>query len=53
MHVTCCCFGGEDLDELYVNTSSIDAPEEEYPLAGSIFVVKPGVKGTKVNRYKL
>lgn len=52
-HVTCCCFGGENLDELYVNTSSIDAPEEEYPLAGSIFMVKPGVQGTKVNRYKL
>jgi len=53
VHVTCCCFGGENLDELYVNTSSIDAPEEEYPLAGSIFMVKPGVKGMKVNRYKL
>lgn len=53
VHVTCCCFGGEDLDELYVNTSSIDAPEAEYPLAGSIFMVKPGVRGMKVNRYKL
>ena len=53
VHVTCCCFGGENLDELYVNTSSIDAPEAEYPLAGSIFMVKPGVKGMKVNRFKL
>ena len=53
VHVTCCCFGGKDLDELYVNTSSIDAPEEEYPLAGSIFMVKPGVKGMPVHRYKL
>lgn len=53
VHVTCCCFGGENLDELYVNTSSIDAPEEEYPLAGSIFMVKPGVRGMKVNRFKL
>lgn len=53
VHVTCCCFGGEELDELYINTSSIDAPEAEYPLAGSIFMVKPGVKGLPVNRYKL
>ncbi len=53
VHVTCCCFGGENLDELYVNTSSIDAPEADYPLAGSIFMVKPGVKGMKVHRYKL
>lgn len=53
VHVTCCCFGGKDLDELYVNTSSIDAPEEQYPLAGSIFMVKPGVKGMKVNRFKI
>lgn len=53
VHVTCCCFGGENLDELYVNTSSIDAPEEEYPLAGSIFMIKPGVRGMKVNRFKL
>ncbi|MBO5953708.1 MAG: SMP-30/gluconolactonase/LRE family protein [Oscillospiraceae bacterium] len=53
VHVTCCCFGGENLDELYVNTSSIDAPEAEYPLAGSIFMVKPGVKGMKVNRFKV
>jgi len=53
VHVTCCCFGGEDLDELYVNTSSIDAPEEQYPEAGSIYMVKPGVKGMKVDRFKL
>lgn len=53
VHATCCCFGGKDLDELYVTTSSIDAPEEEYPLAGSIFMFKPGVKGVKVDRYKL
>ena len=53
VHVTCCCFGGENLDKLYVNTSSIDAPEESYPLAGSIFVIEPGVTGTKVDRFKL
>lgn len=50
---TCCCFGGKELDELYITTTSIDAPEEEYPLAGGLFVVKPGVKGMKVDRFKL
>ena len=52
-HVTCCCFGGKDLDELYITTSGIDAPEDEYPLAGSIFVVKCGIKGRKVDRFKV
>lgn len=52
-HVTCCCFGGKDLDELYITTSSIDAPEDEYPLAGSIFVVKCGIKGRKVDRFRV
>ena len=52
-HVTCCCFGGKDLDELYITTSSIGDTEGEYPLAGSIFVVKCGVKGRKVDRFKV
>ena len=50
---TCCVFGGKDMDELYITTTSFDSPEEEYPLAGSLFVVKPGVKGMKVDRFKL
>ena len=50
---TCCCFGGKDMDELYITTSSLDSPEEEYPLAGSLLMIKPGVRGMKVNRYKL
>lgn len=50
---TCCGFGGKDMDELYITTTSIDADEAEYPLAGSLFVVKPGVKGMKVDRFRL
>lgn len=50
---TCCAFGGKDMDELYITTSSLDAPEEEYPLAGSVLVIKPGVKGIKADRFKL
>lgn len=43
-----CAFGGEGLDELYITTARETLTEEElakWPLSGSIFVVKPGVKG--------
>lgn len=49
-NVTACAFGGKNLDELYITTATVDMTEEEqkkYPLAGSIFKVKPGVKGVK------
>ncbi|HIC31487.1 MAG TPA: SMP-30/gluconolactonase/LRE family protein [Flavobacteriaceae bacterium] len=47
-NVTACAFGGENLDILYITTSTNDMTEEErkkHPLAGSIFKYKPGVKG--------
>ena len=47
-NVTSCAFGGDNLDTLYITTSTEDMTEEEqkkYPLAGSIFKVKPGAKG--------
>ncbi|MEK0315681.1 SMP-30/gluconolactonase/LRE family protein [Cohnella sp. 56] len=46
--VTSCCFGGDNLDELYITSASIGLSEEQLrqePLAGSLFVYKPGVKG--------
>lgn len=46
--VTSCCFGGDALDELFITTSSRDldvAGRARQPLAGSIFVAKPGVRG--------
>lgn len=49
-NVTACAFGGENLDVLYITTARVDMTEEEleqYPLAGSIFSVKPGVRGVK------
>lgn len=49
-NVTSCAFGGKNLDILYITTSSLDMSEEEqkaYPLAGSIFKAKPGVKGVE------
>lgn len=47
-NVTACAFGGANLDELFITTSSLDMTKQEraqYPLAGSVFVTKPGVKG--------
>lgn len=53
-NVTSCAFGGEDLDILYITTASIDMTAEEhqmYPLAGSIFQVRPGVKGVPTTQF--
>ncbi|WP_130611267.1 SMP-30/gluconolactonase/LRE family protein [Cohnella abietis] len=53
--VTSCCFGGEQLDELYITSAREGLSEEqlrEEPLAGSCFRYKPGVKGLPVNEYK-
>lgn len=52
--VSCCCFGGEALDELYITTASIGLTAEEreaQPLAGCLFRVKPGVRGTRLNKF--
>ena len=49
-NVTACAFGGPNLDQLYITTARVDMTEEElatYPLAGSLFVANPGVKGVK------
>lgn len=47
-HPTCCAFGGDDLDRLYV-TSAIEplTPEERQaePLAGRLLVLDVGVRG--------
>jgi len=44
-----CTFGGQGLDTLFITTISENTDPKTDPLAGSIFSVKPGVKGTKAN----
>lgn len=47
-HVICFAFGGKDLDELFVTTSSWDFGDEErkqQPWAGDLLRVKTGIKG--------
>ncbi|BFZ16390.1 hypothetical protein BsWGS_19429 [Bradybaena similaris] len=54
-NITSVCFGGKNLDELYVTSSSWKLPEgskDKQPLAGSIFrVTGLGVKGRAPNNF--
>ena len=45
---TSCCFGGIDLDKLYISSASIGLDEtvlEMQPNAGGLFMLTPGVRG--------
>jgi sugar lactone lactonase YvrE len=51
---TCCCFGGERLDTLYITTAAQGLKEadlEKQPLAGALFAVRPGVSGLPESRF--
>ncbi len=51
-HPTSCAFGGPDLRDLYVTTARIALSAEErarQPEAGSLFRVRPGVRGRPPN----
>ncbi|MFS8211338.1 SMP-30/gluconolactonase/LRE family protein [Paenibacillus polymyxa] len=48
--VTSCAFGGEHLDELYITTAQDDNSADQ-PLAGGLFMVKTGVKGTPTSYF--
>ena len=52
--VSSCCFGGDAWDELFITTASRDldaAGRAQQPLAGSIFVAKPGVRGMPAHHF--
>jgi sugar lactone lactonase YvrE len=54
-HVTSCCFGGPELDEMYITTarSGLNAEElKTYPLSGGLFKCLPGVTGTPIHYLK-
>lgn len=54
-NITSVAFVGEQLDSLIITSARVDMSEEElgkFPLAGSLFVVVPGPKGTKSTFYK-
>jgi sugar lactone lactonase YvrE len=53
-NVTSVAFGGPTLEDLYITTASLYAPEEKkslYPDQGKLFVCQPGVKGIKANYF--
>ena len=54
-NITMICFGGDNLDTLYITTGN-EGPSEEMvkktSLAGSIFVTKPGIKGLLDTKFK-
>lgn len=48
--VTCCAFGGPDLETLFITTSRLGMTEQEIskaPLSGGLFGVRPGLRGIK------
>lgn len=52
--VSCACFGGPDLDRLYLTTAQQDLPPKmaaAAPLSGGLFVAEPGVRGLPETRY--
>ncbi len=47
-NITCVCFGGKNLDKLYITTARHKMTKDqiaEFPLSGGVFVVEPGVTG--------
>jgi sugar lactone lactonase YvrE len=54
--VTSCCFGGAELDTLFITTARIGLDDEalaQAPLSGGLFALKPGVRGQGGGRVKL
>lgn len=50
-NVSSCCFGGADMDTLFITTASQGTDMTRYPLAGNVFCMKPGVKGALSHKY--
>jgi sugar lactone lactonase YvrE len=50
--VTCCCFGGENLDTLYITTARTDTDAKTEPFAGGVFKADVGVRGYEAFPYR-
>ena len=54
-HPTSCCFGGPDLDTLYITTASFtlsDAQRQAYPDAGAVYAIRPPVRGVERHGFR-
>lgn len=52
--VTCACFGGDQLDRLYITTARENLNQSEIevaPLSGGLFVCEPGFRGLPEDRF--
>lgn len=52
--VTSCCFGGENLQQLFITTARAGLTDELlklYPNSGSLFIADTGIKGCEMNHY--
>jgi sugar lactone lactonase YvrE len=52
--VTSCCFGGANLDLLFITTARTGLPQEslaEQPLAGDVFIYETDTQGLKTNLF--
>jgi sugar lactone lactonase YvrE len=52
--ITSACFGGADLGDLYITSAAFQLDEAalaQQPLAGSLFVCRPGVAGQSTNMF--
>lgn len=50
---SCCTFAGAGLDTLVITTAAHGVHLRDEPLAGSVFVVQPGVQGLEPERIRL
>lgn len=51
LKASCCCFAGENLNDLIITTAS-KGDEKEFPLAGYLFKTKVDTVGKRIYKYK-
>jgi L-arabinonolactonase len=49
--VSCCCFGGKDLNVLFITTAAVSRDATVEPHAGGLYAVKLDIKGLKEARF--
>ena len=49
--ITCCCFGGPELDVLFISTAKINLDSTKEPNAGCVYAAKVGVRGCPEKRF--
>lgn len=49
--ITCCCFGGPNLDVLFISTAYVNRDREKEPFGGCVYAVKLDMKGCLEKRF--